>query len=105
MPNENPSDKLEWSADNLTTVLTRLYARAQADRTFRDRLMADPATVVGELIEIPDEYRGKVLAQNRTDKILVLNVPSYGETTESLEQTTTADETPDYLICTTDTEW
>ena len=105
MPDENPSEKLDWSAENLTTVLNKLYVRAQTDRPFRDRLMADPAGVVGELIEIPDEYRGKVLAQNRTDKILVLNVPDYGGTTTATEGTSAVDAIPDYLICTMDTEW
>ncbi len=105
MPDNEPDEKLDWSADNLTSVLNELYARAQVDRDFRDHLMADPDNVVGDLIEIPDEYRGKIIAQNRTAKILVLNVPDYGETGAAVEGTSAIDTVPDYLICTADTEW
>ena len=105
MPDNNPSEKLDWSAANLTSVLNGLYAQAQIDRAFRDRLMADPYSVVGELIEIPDAYRNKVLAQNRTDKILVLNVPDFNETAAVAGGVRAVDATPDYLVCTSDTEW
>jgi hypothetical protein len=105
MPDDNSSDKPEWSAENLTQVLSDLYEKAVSDRELRDRLMSDPQAVLEGLIEIPDEYRGKIVAQDRTAKILVLNVPPFDGATESIEGTSAAGTIPDYLICTTDTEW
>ena len=105
MPNDNTGGKLEWTHDNLEQVISDVYSEAGTDQALHTRLMADPFAVLSSRIELPDEYQGKIIAKDQNAKILVLNVPAYGEARAAIEGTTPAAPTPDYLICTTEPEW
>ena len=107
MPANDPANQPEWTKENLESIIAALYQQVTTDRELRDRLMADPFAVLSERIAIPAEYQGKIVAQDPTAKVLVLNVPAYQESAraEAVTGTTPVTPTPDYLMCTPDPEW
>ena len=107
MPNNSPSDRLEWNEENLSKVIADLYAEAETDQALHDQLLADPFEVLDGRIIVPDDYRGGIFARERNKKTLALYVPETGRTRASLPEGTT-DAVPqlDYeILCTLPTEW
>ena len=103
MPTEDNIEQLEWSEENLSRVISEIYAKAVSDKTFHDELMADPYAVLNARIKVPDEYTGRVFAREAKKRMLILNVPPYVEQGES--RTTALPEADYQIICTIFPPW
>lgn len=107
MPNVEPPDRLEWNEANLAKTIAELYAEADSDQSLRARLMTNPYEVLKERIDVPEGYRGSILAKPQNSRLLVLHVPEAGSGGEALPEGTSGAETkPAYeLICTLPPLW
>jgi hypothetical protein len=75
MPNENATEQLDWSEENLSRVVSEIYARAATDRGFYDQLMAQPYDVLNEKIKVPDHYKGHVYAKPKSSGAFIMHIP------------------------------
>lgn len=107
MPNENPSERLEWSEENLSQVVAAIYQAAQTDQSLHARLLANPFEVLNSRIVVPDDYRAGIFARERGQETMMLWVSPFGVTKETLPDGTAAEgEKPEYeRLCTMLPPW
>ena len=108
MPTNNPTNPLEWNAENMEQVGSDLYREIESDESLRQRLLTDPFEVLSSRIAIPESYRDGILLTPKGQDTMVLYVPpaNAGRTDAAVEGT--SEETPQksyQMLCTVIPQW
>jgi hypothetical protein len=75
MPDQESPEQVDWSEENLSKVISDIYARAATDPAYYNQLMAQPYDVLNQKIKVPDHYKGHVYAKPKNSGAFIMHLP------------------------------